>query len=798
MAWLLAAKRTLQTLAILAPPAAFSQSVTYESQLAAHSQGNIQLTVVVGGEMGAWSYKDGLHAPFIDPITGDEVFGFVYPRGFAHALGGGSQLSGGVIGNDTVIISPGEHSPAGPLYDRFMASSTDQSKTYYLPSAHSELDLVSVCADTSTDNPYYNGTLGTKIVQRSMAWSGSLIDDFVLFYCEVTNIGDGPITEYYVGVNWSTASSDEESDQVTGFFHDYLTDTVCPSYEGLNLAYMLDRDGDPQNGEFPSGSPISAVGTMYLGSNADPVNVNYNWWDRKGACWGPRHRGTVVDPYRQLDFYLGSPATDEDYYYLLSHSEIDYDQIFAAVDHQDQGWLGPPDDADLIANGSLCYYLLSFGPFEIGAHETIWYAFAVLGGEHVHCNPNAVFDPYDPQAFYEQLDFSALVENARWAKRVYDIPGYDSNGDGNRGEFYLCDGDTVWTKGDGVPDFKADSPPPAPVTRYITETSKITVRWNGYYSETTVDPFSELVDFEGYKVYAGLDDRRGSLSLLSSYDRLDFRRFRNQILPTGEGRWESDESPFGLDSLRSIYEDEHFDPLSYPLSHPLIYYDTAWYFEPVLYNQYDLSDPRGIHKVYPDATDPGADSTLWTDDDITLEHGQPLPKYYEYEYVYDNILPTVTYFMSVTALDYGFTGGHSTMPPQESNPLNNITEVYALPSTDEVVADNLDVIVYPNPYRADAHYEDDGFENRKGVIIPDRARLIHFANLPNVCKISIFSLDGDLIGTVRHNFPNGGPEAMHDWWDLSTRSGLTVTSGLYYWVVESDTRTQIGKLVILK
>jgi len=154
--------------------------------------------------------------------------------------------------------------------------------------------------------------------------------------------------------------------------------------------------------------------------------------------------------------------------------------------------------------------------------------------------------------------------------------------------------------------------------------------------------------------------------------------------------------------------------------------------------------------------------------------------------------------MSVTALDYGFTGGRSTMPPQESNPLNNITEVYALPSTEQVEAEQLDVIVYPNPYRVDANYEDDGFENRKGVIIPDRARLIHFANLPNVCKISIFSLDGDLIGTIKHDFPNGGPEAMHDWWDLSTRSGLTVTSGLYYWVVESDTRTQIGKLVILK
>ncbi|MEW5796885.1 MAG: hypothetical protein AB1772_11070, partial [Candidatus Zixiibacteriota bacterium] len=118
--------------------------------------------------------------------------------------------------------------------------------------------------------------------------------------------------------------------------------------------------------------------------------------------------------------------------------------------------------------------------------------------------------------------------------------------------------------------------------------------------------------------------------------------------------------------------------------------------------------------------------------------------------------------------------------------------------SDVVEEQNLDVIVYPNPYRADANYHELGYENRKGTIIPDRARLIHFSNLPKVCKISIFTLDGDLVGSIDHNFPDGGPESMHDWWNLVSRSGLAVESGLYYWVVESSTRTQIGKLVILK
>jgi hypothetical protein len=115
-----------------------------------------------------------------------------------------------------------------------------------------------------------------------------------------------------------------------------------------------------------------------------------------------------------------------------------------------------------------------------------------------------------------------------------------------------------------------------------------------------------------------------------------------------------------------------------------------------------------------------------------------------------------------------------------------------------VEAYNLDVYVYPNPYRVDAGYTEDGYENRKANVIADRARRIHFANLPNVCIISIYTPDGDLVRKLRHNYPEGGPEAMHETWDLINRNVQAVESGLYYWVVESDQRTQIGKLVIIK
>lgn len=213
-------------------------------------------------------------------------------------------------------------------------------------------------------------------------------------------------------------------------------------------------------------------------------------------------------------------------------------------------------------------------------------------------------------------------------------------------------------------------------------------------------------------------------------------------------------------------------------------------------NLSDLSNPAAIHKVYPEAINPGLDSTSWNNDDLTSEHGKPLPKYFEYEYPLDNLLPTVSYFVGVTAFDFGFASGG--IPAKESKVINGLAESYALTSADTVVAEDLDVFVYPNPYRVDAGYTESGFENRFHDRIANRARLIHFANLPNVCTIRIYSLDGDLISTIHHDFPKDDPAAMHDTWDLITRNVQAVETGLYYWTVESDKRTQIGKFVIIK
>ena len=771
---------------------------SYHGLFAAHNQGNIQ-TTIVPGEWG-WLQSDGEILPFVDPITNDTVYGAVYPRGTRNVYMDGTVGIIGLSGRDTVDSGQQLWRHAVAFDSSWDITSTDILSKYYSPEAYSELDIECTYYDTAVVDEDYSWVVRLHepseivVTQRSMVWSAQVIDDFVLFHYEITNIGQSPLTAVYAMV-WSRAETlsqvpSSSEDDLTGFLRNYSFDDRCEYRHTLNLAYKMDNDGDPESSVFPSGSARAAVGVMLLGSSSDVADVGYYWHiltPDGTRVWGPRRNGAG-----------GMPSGVGNVYHMFSDPYIAYDQLFSAIDHSNDGWMPPSGYSEYAAAGYQPYMYYSFGPFDIPVKDKISFTIAVVGGDNVHNDPTIKFDPYNPQYFYDQLDFSELAENARWAQWVYDNPGVDTDSDGYAGEYRVCEGDTTWYKGDGVPDFRGNSPPPIPFTKYETEPGRIIVRWNGFLSETTKDIFSGLVDFEGYRVYCGLDNRRTSLSLLSSYDKENWFRLKYHQLGVGNGRWINDDPPYSLDSLRIIHNNPDLNPERYTRDRPLFEGDSVFYFQPVDANMADLSSMTGIHKVYPDATNPGKDSLLWTESDITMEHGRKLPKYYEYEYIIDKLLPTVPYFVAVTVFDFGYAGGRGNLPPDETNPLSNCTEVYAQTASEVVEQENLDVIVYPNPYLADARYDERGYENRKGNIIPDRARLIHFTNLPSVCRISIFSLDGDLVGTINHNYPDGGPEAMHDWWNLVSRSGLAVESGLYYWVVESATRTQVGKLVILK
>jgi hypothetical protein len=89
----------------------------------------------------------------------------------------------------------------------------------------------------------------------------------------------------------------------------------------------------------------------------------------------------------------------------------------------------------------------------------------------------------------------------------------------------------------------------------------------------------------------------------------------------------------------------------------------------------------------------------------------------------------------------------------------------------------------PNPYYNRSSYELNQFD-----------RVVRFSSLPpRKVTIRIFSLAGDLVRTLSRD---DATEGIVDW-DLLTDRGLTVGSGIYFWVADVEgSRTQRGKLAV--
>ncbi|MEW6051585.1 MAG: T9SS type A sorting domain-containing protein [Candidatus Zixiibacteriota bacterium] len=819
--------------------------VTY----AAHRRGNIELAVANNGTFGTYG------SAVTEPYTGQIIQSCIYPKNSDLVfLWVGAFWIGAVVGRDT-LVSTGtedfyenqEFWPEVQPFGDFTFSSIDLNSKYYSPNAYSEQDVYAEYTDTVTTSSLVandqvdqrpHKPLGIKVYQRSMAWSYAYADDFLLFDYKIENIGRSRLKDVYMGVwvdgdVWHTTRNGPSgwNDDVVGFLHTYPAPEGCGFVDTVNIAYHADNDGDPVGPAWDYRSTRGVVGTKVVRTPADTPKYSFNWWiinySDPARDFGPRRRETPGDPFRDMGSRLGTPLGDRNKYYLLRHQEFDYDLYETALDHSLEGWLPPPPEGIDYAKGWDTRYLLSFGPFTIEPGQKLPISFAWVGGTNFHAHPSDfedLFDPMNPHVFYSSLNFADLATNARWASWVYDNPGVDTDGDGYFGKARICQfdslliridtivsgpdttldsiyqvvpGDSLWYEGDGKPDFRGAGPPPAPRMRIMPSDSRLVVRWNGYYSETTPDIFTRYVDFEGYRVYLALDDRLSSFSMVRSFDREDYRRFSWRTLPTGELGWALDEVPFTLDSLRLMTGDSAFMPLQYTQSRPFVSNDTLYFFEPQDYNSSDLTDTvAGIHKIYPDATRPDADPASWLPEELTWEHGEPLPKYYEYEIALNDLLPSVPYYVSVTALDFG--SPQAGLEALETSPTNNMIVEYPQTSADTVEALSLEAYVYPNPYRIDGGYEAGGYENRDHTMAVERARLLHFANLPRVCTISIFSLDGDLIRKLDHNYPQGGPGAMHETWDLVTRNTQSVVSGIYYFVIESQDRSQVGKFVIIK
>ncbi len=809
-------------------------------EYAAHNRGNIQLVIANNGTFGTEGNT------VIDPFTGIAIQSCVYPKNSDIVfLWVGGLWIGAIVGRDTLVSSATDDyyetkefwpdiKPKGDI----IKTSIDPDDLNYSTDAYSEEDILCVYYDTIT-NPSLvemdsrdqrpHQPLNIKVTQRSMAWSYSYADDFILFDYSIKNIGFEDLEKVYFGIYvdadvWHTTRKNPEgwSDDIVGFYRETKPEGDCGFIDTVNIAFTADNDGDPIGNSWDYRSTLGVVGTRVVRTPSDSLKYSYNWWiinSEVSRDFGPRQQHTADDPFRNFGGRLGTPLGDLNRYYIMSHEEFDYDLMYAAVDHSEQGWLSPPRLATEYAEGFDTRYLLSFGPFNINPGQELPITFCWVGGEDLHTGPKDYenyFDPYNPNEFYNHLNFDNLAKNSLWASWVFDNPGIDTDNDGYRGKFRVCDDDTIYYEGDGVPDFRGASPPPAPKFWVEPSVGELYIRFNGFRTETTKDAFANILDFEGYRVYLSRDDRAFSYALVTSFDIEDFNKYIIDI-DADTTFYFSDKGdtigfnvstssdiklkdpPFEISDLRCLYapdgcDDQIFDPYNHPRNNPLQVGDSLFYFEPQDFNASLPGINTRIYKIYPDQPYPSTLVKSEVDPSELTDDGYF--KYFEYETLIENLLPTVPYYVNVVAFDFG--SPKAGLASLESSVTIGSVVAYPLSSAGEVSDRNLKAYVYPNPYIIEDEYAIAGFENRKGNLATERARRLNFANLPAKCIIQIFSLDGDLIREIDHDKDPLDPTASHDEWDMITRNTQSIVSGLYYFVIDSGEKSQVGKFVIIK
>jgi hypothetical protein len=537
---------------------------------------------------------------------------------------------------------------------------------------------------------------------------------------------------------------------------------------------------------------------------------------------------------------------------MMTNGEIDYDEVYSGISQTSRGWSPPPAQewlASDYSNGGDCRMVLSYGPFDpIQPGDSVPFTVAFVAGGRVHTDPGNYdyrFNMNNPADYLDHLDFNDLIRNARWADWIFDNPGIDSDpSDGNNyaGKCYLIDCvtadtlgydttitgdppettivaialmsgcDSVFYKGDGIPDFNGPHAPPGPEFQVITKPGEVTLRWDGSYTETERDPVSAKRDFEGYRVYSGRVNQDEQYSLITSWDKNDFKRVA--YMPA-DNNWKTISDPYNEEQWRVLMDDTSFSPAKYPVpdfttAYRDLAYDTIWNRNGAIA---DIISRDRYSYWAAEAGNLG--NTYWAGGKIetnliqrigerdTVIAGEALT-YGVYEFILKNLQSSVPMYFGVTTFDYG--DYQNNLESLESTPATNSQYTQPIYSSNIVVDSALKVGVYPNPYKIEyrdgsgqrSSYFNEGYEGIGEGAFTEYDRRIHFINLPDTATIRIYSLSGDLIREIQHPDPFLTTYPSSVGWDLITRNAQAIVSGIYIYRIDSRLGTQIGKIVVIK
>ncbi len=588
-----------------------------------------------------------------------------------------------------------EFTPMAPLKQRSSLTSSEHFST----DAVSHQDVLIEMTDrftTAGGDPIaqHDFPLNADVSVETYAWNFSFADFFIIFNFEITNNSTSNWDSVYMGM-WSdliVRNVNVATDGGAAFFSKGGGGFI----DSFQSIYAFDVTGDPgYTGSYGASQFLGILwrDQFFHPSNADAF-INSGQPEPKvhGNFW----------TFRSFDgTQYGSPANDVER----------LEKMKGGHNFED------PSVVEFLQNPGNRVQLLSAGPLvEVAPGESFNFVTAFVGARQIETG-GTTGPTMDTEEAREELH-----EHLGWARRTFNGEDVNENG-------LLDDGEDL--DDDNVLDrYILPEPPATPKLKIIPSANNLEIYWDNA-AESSIDPISKKMDFEGYRLY------------------------RTNI---------GDE--FSLDQLGSAQ----------------------------LIGQWDIQgNTVGFNNGF---------DAVALDNDITFEDDTVA---YSYKYEMNGLLNGWQYLIIVTAFDQG--DEELRLQSLESSFIENAFNI-TIGTEANNDFENVDVGVYPNPYKINAAWDGS----------TERTRKIWFYNLPERCEINVYTLAGDIVASLDHegatyngsdilwydNF--GGDEEKRVFsggehaWDLLSESGQSITQGLYLFSVKdlATDKVQQGKFSVVK
>ena len=622
--------------------------------------------------------------------------------------------------------------------------------------------------------------LNLHVRQESYQWEEDRFDDFIGCVFYITNRGNTVLEDMYIGF---FADGDCGSRDTDNYADDdgaalYRNPAACTDLGpvSLDIAFCYDIDGD-------EGQTNGYFGIMFLDHPVDPTGEN-----------GPDHVGIVTYAnFAGRNSYEngGDPTDDFQRYELMSSQTIrrdatigrDYRMLMVGGPFKEI----PPDCTMKIQT---CFVIGNRGPgLELNGSAAVltfegaW--FNLVGDDPVPTGWGGRETRVDGPA-------NVQVDTCRFGptRPPIDVPRgttiYVNNDCGQEELFrdacgYSDEDSAKFMTGVGGAETQifwivGTAPPPPHMRIDDTSTGGVTIYWDNF-SETQPDVKSLAFDFEGYHLY----------------------RADNWNRPIGTSA--ANGPPSELWKL--LFQADVIDDLGDDTGLNAYRYEPLTKILPQATRRAMIETMKSYMTEHPEQTPPCPSGVTTAVCDSLfrmaafelgdLENGRQY-----YRYLDRSIHRGRPYFYGVAATDYAIdpdTGRR--LEGKTGDPASNFAYVEPTsPSQRDYAYDEQDVYVVPNPATTASM--------QPWTLSPNNddptGLKVEFRNLPaDRGTIRIYTLAGDLVEEIGFDGRNGVGSVK---WDLVSRNGQDVTSGVYLYSIETDTNTafkrKIGKFVVIR